>query len=313
MAWLRLGKRIVVLVRRIDEILAQTDPFDLSQAVERYVRTLDGLRIRALLDEARDRMNDYYRGELLHLTDAQLSDSQLQSSFVLFLKSNLRAIGLFGTAFSAGVLNECPKRSVVAIGEEPRGNGARNAVIAAAALALIIIGAAGEHALSNARATAQTPESPPVPFPQAAVPVPPTEAPRRTPRIVAADPKRTVSPAVATAAPAAVAPAPVRETIVVQPRPQPRSAQDPPEHGSSEMTVMVVQHTATPEPTPLDVDDMPEAYSDSTPLPQQSAGQANPDTSPNVTIATPQPTSKPAHGWFKHLDPLRPGAHIRFP
>ena len=331
MAWRQLGKRCVVLVHRLDEILAQTDPFDLAQAVERHVRTLDGGGIRSLLLSARDRMNVYYRDELSQLVDEPLQDDQLRTAFTRFLKSNLRAIGLFGPAFSGAVLDECPAHRVVAIGEERRAHGTRAAMIGAVALALVVLGAAGEHAVSNARANAQGPaqaDPPPVaPALSYSTPAPamrraahvqpqPTRAPAPPPEHVAATHQAVAVPADprprGSAAPASAYVPAGAPPVLDKPRRNP--GQRTPEPGRTAIVVNATTAPPTPEPTPIDVSDMPDATNNATPMPEVSAASAEvPD---GMKIVKPKPSPKPKnwlHRTLMHFDPFQPGAHVRIP
>ena len=315
MAWHPLGKRSVVFAHRIDEVLAQTDPFDLAQAVERCVSQLNGRDIRLLLADSRERMSEYYLEEVDRMRKTRMSDPQLRTEFTGFLCSNLRAITLFGSAFSSAVLAECPAYRVVAIGEEPRSGKPRAIIIGGVALALVILGAAGEHAVSNARVASQSGSEPSAPI-VAPLVLHPTMRP-----LVAhvMHPTRVASPAptasAATAAPTAAAvvessAAPV-PPIVDKPLIQrPKTAKTPPP-GRAVLTINVTPPPPTPEPTPLDVTDMPDSTSDATPLPTQPlATAANPDAG---HVPTPKPTDRATHGWLNHLDPFRHGGHIRIP
>jgi hypothetical protein len=335
-AWRKPGKRGVVAVHRLDEILAQTDPFDLAQGVERHVSTLDGASIRELVAPVLDRAGKYYRNELSFLLDPGLSDDALRKAFTRFLKSNLRAIALFGNAFSQDVLKACPQHRVVAIGEEGVriSEGQRTLVAFGTAIALVIIGAAAEHAVSTARAAAQGPQpsfmrSIPVSISATAPPrkiaVPPPAprqaAPRPAPAPAEHVAQRTpeaLYPVDATANPPVADPPeyPAQSYRYYAPeRAHVRSTAKPIEAKGAVINVTVTAPPPTPAPTPIGVDDMPQAFSDATPLPQQSAAPVD-DAARQVDVATPKPTSKPKswlHRTIMHFDPFQPGAHIRIP
>jgi len=324
-----------VAAYRLDEILAQTDPFDLAQGIERHAATLSESSIRELVAPVIDRAGRYYRDELAFMLNPALSETALRKALVRFLTSNLRAIILFGPAFASDVLKACPQHRVLGIGEERRAAppaGTRTAVITGTVIALVLLGAAAEHAVTNARAAAQAPE-PSVPItvpvvvrstaapraslasvmpvhtqaPRVERPASPPPAPQRTFEGATAEPAEVNA---AAAVPIQQAPAPYEPA-----QPAPRRAL-PPErpqdaHGTT-VTVATRPAAPTPAPTPIDVSDMPNSYEDATPLPQQSAAPAQ-NASGQVSIATPKPTAKPRRGWLKHLDPFQPGAHIRIP
>ena len=315
-----------MFAHRIDEVLAQTDPFDLAQAVERCVSQLNGRDIRTLLSESRDRMSDYYLEEIEHLRKTRMNDQQLRREFTGFLRSNLRAITLFGSAFSSAVLAECPAHRVVAIGEEPRGGrNTRAFLIGGVALALVVLGAAGEHAVTNARVASQVPTEPSAP-----VVVPPMLYPTVRPLVAKVEhPKQvrsTPAPTMPPPTPAPPTPAPITEPAVASTeaptatqlapilnqtaihRPGPGKTPQP---GRAVLTINVTPPPPTPEPSPLDVTDMPDSMSDATPMPQQSLMTAgNPDAG---GVPTPKPTDRPVRGMLKHLDPFRHGGHVRVP
>ena len=313
-----------MFAHRIDEVLAQTDPFDLAQAVERCVSQLKGRDIRLLLADSRDRMSEYYLEEVERMRKTRMSDQQLRSEFTGFLRSNLRAITLFGSAFSSAVLAECPAHRVVAIGEEARTGRTRAILIGGVALALVILGAAGEHAVSNARVASQTPTEPSAPivaplilYPTTRPPVARVERRKRVATQVPATPTPTAPPATPAPTVAATvagtvepATAPVAP-IVNKPLMQRSKPTKTPPPGRAVLTINVTPPPPTPEPTPLDVTDMPDSTSDATPLPTQPlATAANPDAG---HVPTPKPTDRASHGWFNHLDPFRHGGHIRVP
>lgn len=323
-----------MLVSRIDEVLAQTDPYELAQAVERYVGTLPGDRIIALLLDAQGRLGPQYRDQFLSVLGSDAdefaaalaqpwSDSALQHAFTSFLQSNLRAIPIFGTAFGMAVLARTPGDRAVAIGEERSNRGTRGLILAGTALALVLAGAAGEHVIAGARSAAQTPE-PVVAMPQAvSTPVPPSAAPSNpstTPpkaRVVArAATEHSAAPP--TAQPQATpAPSPVQAPPVQAPEPPPPQAAsvqkkrlptNPPAKPGPVVVVTAPPQTPSPQPSDLDVTDMPESYTDATPLPDQTPATAQPAVR-SVKLVTPTPAPK-HHSWLHrtvmHLDPFKP-------
>jgi hypothetical protein len=309
-----------VLVSRIDRLLARTDPFDLAQAVERYVSSLSGTQVRTLLRATGPRLGSYYRDELARLAGArdfstaleQSSDAHLHTALVQFLKSNLRAIPFFGTAFGLAVLKHAPVDRAVAIGEEHPNRGLRIAIIAGAALALVAAGAAGERVAVGARA-AQTPPPLILAEPVAAPTAPPLHD-ERTPMKhavarVEVKPSATPPETAAPSAPPSAAPAPTPSTgPAPTPSPERRLAVGPPPSGQGQAVVTVAPETPSPEPSDIDVEDMPESYSDATPLPQQSPATAQPQLHA-IRVPTPKPSPK-HHSWLHrtlmHLDPFKP-------
>lgn len=304
-------------MHRRDEILARTDPFDLSQAIDRYVHTLSADRVRALVLNARERLGAYYRAEFARLLTGKAgaadapqlagllhepwSDEALQSALATLLKTNLRAIPIFGPAFCDAVLEEVPGDRTVAIGEERRPPG-RALAFAGIAAVLIVAGGVGEHFLTGRAA-----QPPPVvtyalPSPAASPTHRPAFSPRHASRIAIAPQPST--PAPQTAAPVQVAVPP--PTAV--PRPTRRLPTPRPAQGVA--TVVIPQATATPEPSPLDVTDMPQSYTDATPLPQVSAPPA--DVPRRLRLVTPTPQPRRHHWLYRsimHLDPFKPHPH----
>lgn len=326
MAWLGPGKRGVVTVYRLDEILAQTDPFDLAQAIERHVCTLDGADIRALVAPALDRAGKYYRDELAFLLNPGLTDSAARKALIRFLTANLRAVMLLGPAFASAVIEACPSNRVVGIGEEGRRRArGRTMLIAGTAIALVILGAAAEHAVTNARAAAQGPQANPPVAVRTRAPAPAKSVGRahRAPANSSPNPEDTAYAVEAPLRPLRTPGEPIaaydsqagsHSAVPAQSAPAPhvraRRVGGPP--GKATLTISVTPPPPTPEPTPIGVNDMPQSYSDATPLPAPSGTQtANPIGTEK--IVTPRPTEKPRHGWLNHLDPFQPGAHIRIP
>lgn len=308
-----------MVVSRIDRLLARTDPFDLSQAVERHVRSLSGDRIRALLRAAGPRLGAYYRDEFARLTGSgdfetaltsARSDAVLRSAFVKFLTSNLRAIPIFGSSFGLALLEHTPLDRAVGIGEEHPNRLARGAMVGGAALALVIAGAAGEHAIVGARASLQSPPPavvlPPAavttPHPAGSAVAPATRAPSPKPGVVA----RVTTSSIATPLPEAVETVPPDRPTPV-PAPTPVRTLKPPPNGAGVAEVTAPPETPTPEPTEIDVSDMPEAYSDATPLPQQTPVAAQVPRA--IHVPTPKPSPK-KRSWIRrtldHLNPFKP-------
>jgi hypothetical protein len=294
-------------------ILARTDPFDVAQGLERHIRSLSADHIRALISDAQPRMNEWYLAEFTPLLNER-DDARVRSGFAHTLKSNLRAIPLFGPAFCEGVIGEIPGDRAVGLGEEHYYPGVRRIpplAFGAAALALLIAGAAGEHAWNNASANAQTPVVLMTPAPVApGSPVPRRQmaaaiaTPVKTPvKTAAPEPRSTPQPRAPAAAPApaesqpqAVEPpratsAPVRRTPVGRPTPPP---------GKGVATVIAVRQTPepSPEPSAIDVSDMPQAFTDATPLPR-AASAAPAHVAVPLAVATPTPG--PNRSWTHRL------------
>ena len=336
-----------VLVHRLDTVLARTDPFELAQALERYVRAMSPERIRSVVIDARDRIGAYYRTEFVALLaefgavdraqpDALSSEDfvqavreagdgeALQGAFARLLRSNLRAIPLFGATFTQGVLDSVPSDRAVAIGEEPRNSRMRTIVLGGVAVALIFAGAAGEHVI----ATVRTQNALASPLPQvqsaeltAATPAPPVQQRSQTHA-------KSLSPSmrvVVTPAPAPPQPQvrPQRQEPTPPPQqPQPLAVPPPvaqparttaprakhtPPPAQGVATVALPDPTPTPEPSDLDVSDMPDVFTDATPLPSQSPPPAQVPS--GVTLKTPAPPPK-HKSWIKrtisHLNPFKP-------
>lgn len=318
-----------MIVQRRDEVLARTDPFDLAQAVDRYVHTLSGDRIRALVFDARERMGMYYRGEFAQLLTGktggggidrfsgilleQWNDAALQSALAGLLKTNLRAIPMFGPAFCDAVLAHVPTDRAVAIGEERRGVLPRAAVFAGIAAALVAAGAAGEHYMANARAQSATPAVIAQPVVLATPSAAPRAAKRRVIAISSPVPARAPTPApvptptqAATPAPTAVPTAAPTAVPAAQPTRKATPTASPP-HARGIATVVIPDPTPTPEPSALDVTDMPDSYTDATPLPQVTAPPAEVPGRVHLVTPTPKPVH---HSWLHrtimHLDPFKP-------
>lgn len=300
-------------------ILARTDPFDLAQALERYIRSLSGEQIRFTLRAALPVMNQAYRDEFAPLLDDP-DDERLKHSFAHALKSNLRAIPLFGPGFCQGVIAHVPGDRTVALGEEGhRLPQLRPFAIAIVALALVIIGAAAEHAWNTARATAQTPAVLMTPLPLAAqdavpaataVPRPVHSAPPAVRHTTAPATPPPATPAQVNAAPAIAAPQPAPVT------PKRIAARRTAPPGRGESTVVIARSTPgpSPEPSTVDVSDMPQAYTDATPLPKYETPPAA-RVPANVHVATPTPgpnrffLHQTIRGTLKTLDRLNPFKH----
>lgn len=91
------------------------------------------------------------------------------------------------------------------------------------------------------------------------------------------------------------------------PRPPARPFRTP-VPGAATLTIKASARTPSPSPSPLDANDMPQAFTDATPLPEASAQGA--EVASPVKVPTPKPTAKP-HGWLHrtlmHFDPFKPG------
>lgn len=292
-------------------ILARTDPFDVAQGLERYIRTLTGEELRALIGAAAPRMNDWYRTEFLPLAVEQDTE-RLRRAFAHSLKSSLRAIPLFGPDFCEGVISKIPGDRTVGLGEDGNPNlRVRPVVYAIIALALLIGGAAAEHVVSTARANANTPVVLVTPEPPVAAPSPtaapaPVIAHRAAPRV--APPQHTAAPPpVPKPAPAAV---PVRPPVHAR---APLRRTPPPGRGA-ETVVQVPRRDPTAQATPVDVSDMPQAYSDATPLPVNATPPA---AQVNTAVSVPTPTPGANRYWLhstingvgKTIDRLNPFKH----
>jgi hypothetical protein len=305
-----------VLGQQFANILGRTDPFDVAQGLERHIRMMQGAEIRMLIQAAAPRMNDWYRSEFLPLIN-EMDEDRLRAAFAHSLKSNLRAIPLFGSNFCEGVIAKIPGDRTVGLGEEGRAFRMRPVAFAVIALALLIGGAAAEHVFSNARANANTPVvlvtpapaslATPVPM-AAATPVPATPVPVKTQPVRRAA-RRAVSkpaPQPVAAPPPTAAPAPVvaQAPVAVPPvhrvfTSPPRLVRTPPP-GSGVKTIVAQEprRTPVPEATPVDTSDMPQAYSDATPLP---ANAPPPAAEVNTAVRVPTPTPEPNHSWTHRL------------
>jgi hypothetical protein len=291
-------------------ILAQTDPFDVAQGVERFTRSLSGAHLRNLITAAAPRMNDFYRAEFAPLA-GERDDSQLKRAFAHALKSNLRAIPLFGGAFCEGVISNIPADRAVGLGEEQRTFArVRPAAIIITALALLLGGATVHQLFSDARSTAQTPVVLSTPAPPAvAVPVHGVIARHRQVlhpvRVVAAAPV-TVPPAAAPPA-ASVQPAPsVRHAPLVPHAPVairraalvPHRTRASPVSGGVKTIVASRSEpaaAATVSPDDLNVSDMPQSYSDATPMPAQAPAPARVQAPQSFAAPTPGPNRSWTH------------------
>ena len=322
-------------------ILARTDPFDLAQGAERYVRSLSGDQVRVVIRAASAHFNEAYRSEFLPLADDP-DEERLKSAFAHALKSNLRAIPLFGPDFCEGVISQVPGDRAVGIGEEGyRFRRIRPAAFGIIALALLIGSAAAEHVWNDARANAQAPivlETPPPMVLPSAVPVaaatpvpkppqtqtaPPTSAPAK-PAAATSAPATSAPATAAPAAPAAVAAAPAAaaapQVAAPQRHPKPQAVRRTAPPGRGVKTIVLAGATPEPSPaaTPVDVTDMPRAYTDATPLPREAtAAPAQVDTTVDVPSPTPGPNRYWLHstvqGTLKTLNNFNPFKHHKAP
>lgn len=276
-------------------ILARTDPFDVAQGVERHIRSLSGTQVREVIASAQPRLNDWYRAEFVPLLDETDGD-RLKNAFAHALKSNLRAIPLFGPEFCQGVIEHVPGDRAVGLGEEGRNWPVfRPAAVGVAAVAVFLGGATIQHLFSEARATVQAPVLLTTPVP--ALPPMAIHTPRAAPPPQV---HRSAPPVHVAAAPVA---APVQG--VPPPVPQPRPVHRvphlvhtaPPGRG---VKTVVVQETPAPSPTPqsVDVSDMPQSYSDATPLPNN---QPPPQAHVVAPLSVATPTPEPNRSWTHRL------------
>lgn len=296
-----------MLGQQFSTILGQTDPFDVAQGLERHIRAMQGADIRTLIQAAAPRMNDWYRSEFLPLA-AENDDEHLRVTFAHSLKSNLRAIPLFGPNFCAGVIAQIPGDRTVGMGEEGRSWRMRPVGFAIIALALLVGGAAAEHVLSTARANANTPVVLVTP-----APAPLTSPPAAAPSAAAASQRATATPARPAPTPAPVvaqAPFPTASAAAPAAAPAPRSVAAPPPRqsartpapGSGVKTIVAQEprRTPAPEPTPVDTSDMPQAYSDATPLPANATPAPAAEVNP-ASLRVPTPTPAPNRSWTHRL------------
>lgn len=317
-----------MLGQHFTTILAQTDPFDLAQGIDRYVRSLSGEQVRFVIAAAQALMSEGYRAEFVPLLEEH-DDERLKSAFIQALKSNLRAVPLFGAAFCEGVIGQVPGDRAVALGEEGYNfRQVRPLALGIIALALLIAGAAGEHVWSTARATAETPVvlvTPPALDEQTPAPAPPpaAAAPAPTPQHTAAAPVRRAptpqpatpqpTPQPATPQPPPPTPVSTAQTLATRaPQIRPTPQRTPPP-GRGVLTVIAVQRTPapTPEPTEMDLSDMPQSFSDATPLPRaETAPSAQAPTRVDVSTPTPGPNRffvrQTINGTLRTLNNLNP-------
>ena len=288
-------------------ILARTDPFDVAQGLERYIRTLSVEQIHEIVSAARPRLNQWYSAEFLPLLDVP-DEEHLKRAFIHSLKSNLRAIPFFGAAFCEGVIAQIPGDRAVGLGEETRTwPVVRPAAVAIAAAALLLGGATVHHLFSAASATAHapvvlmTPEqaiavSTAAPARSRSLAHPLAKAPVAQRRTVAAIP---VTSAPAAPAPAAPDPAPVAAATVVsapaRSKPTVHATKSLPAGGG--VKTIVAQRTPPPQLKPGDVDtsDMPQAYTDATPLPSEAPPSARVVAPQSVPTPTPAPNRSWTH------------------
>lgn len=283
-------------------ILARTDPFDVAQGLERYIRTLSVQQIHEIISAARPHLNQWYSAEFLPLLDDP-DDEHVKRAFIHSLKSNLRAIPLFGAAFCEGVIAQIPGDRAVGLGEETRTWPAvRPAAVAIAVAALLLGGATVHHLFSAASATAHAPVVLMTPEPAIAVSTPAPATPRRVvaQRIVKAPvpSPRAVSAAPVQTAPAAAPAAAAVATAVSAPArsmPAVRATKTLPPGGG--VKTIVAQRTPPPQLKPGDVDtsDMPQAYTDATPLPSEAPPSARVVAPQGVPTPTPQPNRSWTH------------------
>jgi len=261
-------------------------------------------------------MSEWYRTEFVSLLNER-DGERLKAAFAHSLRSNLRAIPMFGPDFCEGVIARVPSDRAVALGEEGgRALRFRPMAFVVIALAVLIGGAAAQRFISTAQANARGPIV-------LATPEPVLSVASAAPRVAAVpattpQPKQTAPPAKQTAPPPTAEPptavpavaARLAPALPVARRIAHRPARRTPPPGRGVKTIVAQQTVRpTPEPTAMDLSDMPRSYSDATPLP----GEAPPPvqmTQPQ-SVPTPIPTQAPSRGsWFHrtvmHLDPLKP-------
>lgn len=287
---------------------------------------LDAPQLRVIFERARPRLGGYYRDELVRFAGARCYDdllepardaSNLQEAVVRLLQSNLRAIPIFGTAFVAGVVEHLPASSALSITGIPEERtapraGARVAVAAIAAAALLLAGAAGEHLLGSSQTAPQPTAAPPIGKA-------PAQPPRRPQKHGAVSIRTLAQRASAPLTPAAVPqPAAAASPAVVQPlaaAPKPRRRPRRPALPARRLVITITPAPAAPAPQPsptaIGVADMPRAYSDATPLPQPSVLPISVPVQ-SIRLPVPKPTPTPRHrSWLgrtiMHLDPFKPG------
>ncbi len=295
-----------MLGQQLGTILARTDPFDIAQGLERHIRSLSGERVRQLITTAQGRMNEWYRAEFLPLLEER-DDERLKNAFSNTLKSNLRAIPMFGPTFCEGVISETPGDRAVGLGEESSSRQRfRPAAFAVMALTLVLGGAAAEHIFSDARATSQTPAvtiTPQPPPPRPVRPIGVAVPPRR--HVSSSMPRRQASrpyvPSNSNSAALAV------EPVVPWHEPPPSVRRTvPPGAGVKTITVSAATPQPSPSPSDIDVSDMPQAYTDATPLPQgETAPPAQAAAAEKLATPTPRPRKSWLHRAVMHLDPFK--------
>ncbi|HET7813991.1 MAG TPA: hypothetical protein VFL13_06430 [Candidatus Baltobacteraceae bacterium] len=321
-----------VLARRLDEVLAQTDPFDLAQALERRVRSLSAKQIRGLIRDAQPRLSEYYSQEFSRVSAAP-DEASMRSAFAHTLQSNLRAIPLFGPAFGESVLELTPSERAVGFSDEPQQRRSRVVAGTVVAIALAAAAFAGGHYVTEARIQASSATAEPmaiVPLPQ--VPAARTQvhskgrnramAPHRVAVMPATAAAATPPPATSTPAQPAAAAAPAQQSVpsaartqsvpVPTPRNRPRPSRTPsPPIAHGEAVVAIPQskpkHVDTVQSTGIDTSDMPQPYTDATPIPGESPAAISEPHGSRVNTPAPAPHRG---GWFHrtimHIDPFKP-------
>ncbi|MFN2448538.1 MAG: hypothetical protein ABR508_01920 [Candidatus Baltobacteraceae bacterium] len=301
-----------VLVHRLDQVLAQTDPFDLAQAVDRHVRSLSAPEIHELIDAALPRLNEYYVSEFADV-NAHEQQASLQTAFAQSLKSNLRAIPLFGRAFGEAVLAKAGGERTVGFADERSRRPGRAVALGAMFVAALALAAAGgaQYARTARVQTANALPTPYIVLPKIAVAPARRRRPARvTPvplqhRIAVAVPQAPAAGfAPVTAAPQLLPPVPARMQ-----RQRARPSSLPVAQGEAVVTVpQPARPSASPtQAAPIDTSDMPQPYTDATPMPDQTAV---PVIAPRaVKLITPPPAPR-RHGWLHrtimHFDPFKP-------
>ncbi len=266
----------------MDELLAKTDPFDLAQAIDGYVRTLAPARIHELVHAALPHMRLVLRRRIL--ATGNNKRCRLTACRVCAGPQEQPASRpLFGSGFAEAVLGRVPSEGL-AIDEERSGNAPRRATAAVVVLALGAAAAAGGHYVASARSgpALATPMPPPI-----VSVVPPV---RRAVQVRVRRAGPTATPVPATRAPLPAAPAAAAVAVRPHPRAQPTAL--PSARGEAVVVIVprpqIKRHPV--QTAQIDTSDMPDAYSDATPLPQETAQPL--DVPRVVTVGTPKAEPK---------------------
>lgn len=272
------------------------------------MHTLSAPEIQEILADAIPRLSTYYVEEFERVQSIEDTEP-LRSAFAQALAANLRVIPLFGSTFGAAVMEHIPSDGAVGFADERvvRAPAPIAAVVVAAALA--VAGAVGAHYVVSSRTqVAATEQMTPRPVPvRIAAPF------RRNPQRPLQHSHPAAAVAIAHPVQAQEAAAPVPAYIPPhRPRispPHRRAQTVPVANGVAVVTAQPkrsARRAVAQESSTLDTADMPEAYSDATPIPQETAVPIT--DVPETHVATPTPA--PNRGWLHraimHLDPFKP-------